>query len=68
MRLPKFLPRHGNPTNAASDLLPDERGVNVNEAWRETIRQTLMVLSLRQVECGRTTHQFGDCSWCGARL
>lgn len=39
-----------------------------NEAWQEMYRQTALILSLGQVECGRTTHQFGDCGWCGARL
>lgn len=37
--------------------------------WDEVLAQTaLVIIWARQVECGLTTHRYGDCTWCGAAL
>lgn len=40
----------------------------MNEAWAEVVRQDQIVARMGQVTCGLTTHLFGDCYWCGARV
>lgn len=37
-------------------------------AWNEVIEQTLLTHLLGQVTCGFTTHRFGSCDWCGAKV
>lgn len=43
-------------------------GNDVLEAWVEVLSQTALTASLGQIECGYTTHRYGDCDWCGARV